>query len=523
MAQEIRMDANGVPIQLNDGLTLTTPGMDGFARVHTPMAAVVRGAELGSEVLEQALAQTGWTELSTLELEIHAVADTVPPHADVRGPGDEPALELTAPDPGEDWGMAVLAQDEAGALTWHFPVDEANQPAPVTRGGSTRTFRIPRTAVEPLPGAEGAATRGLLGLAGRKVMKLLVYPVTDRLLGPVSERFALRWEEANRKPQVRHFTSQSYMVEDAAPVAPEDWPRLTAGRALLFIHGTFSRSTAGFGALDRESMEALEQRYGGRVIAFDHPTLSVDPLTNVRWFMEALPPGTDLTMDIVAHSRGGLVARTLAELGERLGVEGRRVRVGRVIFVAVPNGGTPLANGEHMTHMLDRFTTVVNLFPFPGVQLLVEGLLVGVKLLGHGALRGLPGLAAMRPADAATGESFQQEINAAGLPGGRQYYALTSDFDPVGAGLAHLVRSREEAVTAGANSLMDRVFREPNDLVVPTLGVYAANGNPNFPLPPERVFHFGTNPTVTHVNFFAQPETRQRLLEWLEGDSPVER
>ena len=48
-------------------------------------------------------------------------------------------------------------------------------------------------------------------------------------------------------------------------------------------------------------------------LAFDHFTLSEDPRQNIQWFFEQLPEDITLDLDVVTHSRGGLVARVLTE------------------------------------------------------------------------------------------------------------------------------------------------------------------------------------------------------------------
>jgi pimeloyl-ACP methyl ester carboxylesterase len=88
---------------------------------------------------------------------------------------------------------------------------------------------------------------------------------------------------------------------------------LAGGPALLFIHGTNSLTHSGFARLDNGFIQRVHERYGGRVFAFDHPTLSVDPAQNCRKLADMLPPDAGLVVDILAHSRGGLVARMLAE------------------------------------------------------------------------------------------------------------------------------------------------------------------------------------------------------------------
>ncbi len=80
------------------------------------------------------------------------------------------------------------------------------------------------------------------------------------------------------------------------------------------------------------------------MIGFDHATLSEDPLENATELLHRLqeikypyPP----RIDIITHSRGGLVARSLME--HLLPLSDFQASFERVIFVAVTNGGTQLA------------------------------------------------------------------------------------------------------------------------------------------------------------------------------------
>ena len=56
-----------------------------------------------------------------------------------------------------------------------------------------------------------------------------------------------------------------------------------------------------------------------------------------------------------------------------------------------------LAQPNHMVEMIDRFTTILNVLPTGNVAELLEAMLALVKVVGHGALRGLDGLASMNP------------------------------------------------------------------------------------------------------------------------------
>jgi hypothetical protein len=211
------------------------------------------------------------------------------------------------------------------------------------------------------------------------------------------------------------------------------------------------------------------------VFAFDHLFLSEDPAANVRWLVSQMPDDADLTLDIVCHSRGGLVSRVL-----------------------VPNAGTPLADPTHVGTLLDSFTNVINFVPdawgAPVLTMIVEV----AKLAAIGALDALVGLRSMHP----TGD-FARWLNAPGPVDGTRYHAVASNVSPTEPGLRHFVRSR--ALTA--------ILKGGNDLVVPSEGAYAANGCPRFPVADPMLLD--GEGAVPHTKYFAEPRVRDQILSWL--------
>jgi hypothetical protein len=400
-----------------------------------------------------------------------------------------------------------MSIDEAGAVSWHFPVEgQAIQPPSVRGAGDRKRFRI-RKYTPSIPPAGASADRSLFGAIGRKLLKVLVYPITDTLVGKASELIAEHWEAKNRAYGLRDFTPGNFQQAEGAPITPHDLTRLSEGPALLFVHGTFSTAHGAFGDTPAPLMSELHGRYGGRVFAFDHFTLSHDPQRNARWFFErlrALSPSPSLELDIVCHSRGGLVSRTLAEGSAAFGIDTSQAKVRRIVFVAVPNKGTILTEPDHIVNMIDRLTTGLNLFPPSGVADVLEGILIAVKIIGHGALKGLDGLQAMNP----NGE-FIKKLNAVGLPGA-EYYAVAANYEPQDPGLKALVSGAVDAV-------VDRAFQgEENDLLVPELGVYEANGSRSFPIGSNRRLRLPGSAGVMHTGLFGQAQVAQKLGEWLQ-------
>jgi hypothetical protein len=508
--RQAALSADGAAVTVG-GATLRTPGLTGTAsaapgarpEVGTPVAATAGSAEPpAADPLAQALGASGATVRQTLAVD---AAPAGGPGARAAGPA---AVDVTVADPGPDLGQLLVSTDALGVVSFHFA------PAGGAGGGArdalspnaARTFRVP---VRPGSGAAAGGAPGetsgtpgarVIGVpsVARLVLKHVVFPLVDPLVGAVSESFAGRWEAAHRPYRLRPFGPDDHARDDVPPLDGADWERLGRGRALLFVHGTFSRAHSAFGGLPRDVVGALHARYEGRVFAFDHHTLSDDPADNVRWLVDHLPDGARLDVDVVCHSRGGLVSRVLAERQGELALGGRAVRVGKVVFVGAPNAGTALADPDRMGALIDTYATVLNLIPEPATKEVLQAVVTVAKQLAVGAAKGLPGLQAMRPDGA-----FAKRLNAGARAGDTRYFALTSDYTPRHAGLKRLLADR----------LMDGIFKGGNDLVVPSEGVWSANGSGFFPIDEKRVLSDGES--VAHTEFFTSPGAQRQMLEWL--------
>ena len=458
------------PLSLGEGYSIRAPGLRGTAELRRPRPEAERArsriAEDGTDALDAALRNSNITEVRQIDLSLIQTTGGESSRS-LRSTDGQEMLELQVPDLGPDTGQLILTCDESGVLTWHLPLEDQQDGALSTARGSghVKRFMIPATRLGQTE-VEETGKRGLLGVLGKKLCKVLIYPILDPVVGKISEIFAERWEEKNRPYGLRTFTPGNFRDADVPALSDSDWQRLAGGRALLFIHGTFSTAHSAFSEIPDNTFEALYQYYGGRVFAFNHYSLSHDPKRNVDWLLKQIPAGKSLEVDIVCHSRGGLVARTLAKHSLASGSEIPPMKVGRIVFVGVPNSGTPLAHADHMVKMLDRLTTALNIFPTGPVTETLEAILCAVKVIGHGALNGLDGLLSMRP-----GGEFLNQLNT-GSEDGNEYFAVAADFEPVDDGL--------KALVAGsiADTVVDRVFEKaPNDLVVPELGVYSTNGS----------------------------------------------
>ena len=225
MAEELRPE--GIPVTVGE-VVITTPGLTGEVEVHAPGTPGMRGEEQATEDFRQALDDAGMAEQLSVVVSRH---QEVTPGEGTRGSGGGDDIVVNVPAPGEGNGQVLLYAAEDGSLSWHLADDVPPTAAP-DRGGERRTYRIPR-AVVPVDEREPAETRGILGAIGKKVLKVLVFPLVDPILGKVGDHFAKRWEAKNRLNRVRWMTVDGYRSSVADPFTDADWATLREGRALV--------------------------------------------------------------------------------------------------------------------------------------------------------------------------------------------------------------------------------------------------------------------------------------------------
>ena len=90
---------------------------------------------------------------------------------------------------------------------------------------------------------------------------------------------------------------------------------------LLLIHGTASSVTGSFGeAKGTDFMSFVRDTYDGRILAFQHRTLTENPLQNVKELISALPK--NCVLHLITSSRGGLVGEVLSRFCNSQGAKG---------------------------------------------------------------------------------------------------------------------------------------------------------------------------------------------------------
>lgn len=313
-------------------------------------------------------------------------------------------------------------------------------------------------------------------------------------------------------------------------------------RALLVIHGTFSKCSpliADFQQLmppDRrhpeEESESLFnwmlRRYRA-VLGFDHWTLSKSPAENAQLLLTQLPlswktTGRDapLEIDILCHSRGGLVARALTEKLKP------KIKIRRVVMVGVPNAGTGLADPANWGVMADILVNQVSQDPTGLLGRLSSFLFY---MLAQGVEQQVPGLQAMRPisgTNRADVNPFLSKLQMPNPKSGTEYFVVASNYVP-----DRNTLSLQTILNEIGDEAIDRFFAAPNDLVVETASMWALDRKSSWTekiqsISPENILLFNTlrggpenlppelQSGVHHTNYFLNRTVRDFIRKVLE-------
>jgi len=303
---------------------------------------------------------------------------------------------------------------------------------------------------------------------------------------------------------------------------------------LLFIHGTMSSTNGSFNKLlDSDVWREIQKKYGKNIIALEHRTLTVSPFQNVLDLIQSLPPRA--TVDIISHSRGGLVGELLVRFTENNqgfleqsiklledenhsedlknikviseAVSKKEIAVNRFVRVAAPARGTTI-----LSERTDIFiNTIINLINVASPVLLpvVEGLkaLIGAMVDCKNDFTELPGLEAMRP-----DSIFTKVLNT---------YSAYENETPEGFKNKIAVISGNGKMSLTLNGLkviLTKFFFKwkQNDLVVDTASMYQGAKRKR----PVQYYLDDGNDT-NHFNYFLNKATRNALQQALFSETDI--
>ncbi len=437
----------------------------------------------------------------------------------------------------------IVALDTDDGVTWIGYVDDlpeiVGEPGSIRRNpteGKPDTFRLPSTF-------SGDRTRGLFGTIANKLFRVIIradHGPTERIAAALGLRLD---EKACPAEGLYRLQRNGRLAEDGRVAAPGDI-LTTEGTTLIMIHGTASSFDGGYGGIDADTWGKLHDRYQGRVYALNHYTITKSPVANAIELLRVLPKG--LQVDLVTHSRGGLVGDVLARcdaripLAERgytaaerhkvsLDFDGPRGRsadiaggivaemaqvtalaadagltVRRIIRVACPAAGTMLLS-RRLDHYLNALFNLLKLASAPlpalvAVTQVLEAFVVAVAS-ERADPRTFPGLYAMVPEGA-----FADINNTSAVRLPSTLISVAGDSE-VGGGVKQSL----------AVILTNLYYRDPNDFVVDTAsmsrGIAARAGNYVVLL---------RNTAVDHFRYFSVADHLKIVFELLTVGAPVE-
>lgn len=373
-----------------------------------------------------------------------------------------------------------LTRDDEGALRWVY-----SSPSRAARTGR-RAY-----SAQAIDRPEVVQTFRFHDLGPNEVTQAL--QDLDARLNPV--RGLQRWDGQGWQP-------------DAAP--------RVKGETLLLVHGTFSASRMFSDELaatpeGQAVLAAWKKRYR-TTLAFDHPTLAVGPWINAIALHPALA-GVQGPIDIVCHSRGGLVVAWLLRLYE--------LPVRRVLFVGSPLAGTSLASPYRLRAALDVLANYADVvggiagmasiaLPLAAgaaglARIFGKTLRLGSSLpIADAAVALVPGLASQQRVD---NNLELEQLFAQPWRGNPQLVAVGAAFRPDESVQGwkfwrRFTRLKDQALYAAA----DLVFEDENDLVVDRAAMAGPEAQPRVNLT-----QLVPGPTTHHTSYFRDPEVLKLL------------
>ncbi len=437
-------------------------------QVEVPMLGAI-----GSDQARDGLAAPGglFSDFTPAELPVAFELLSPPPKSSVLGASGAAADEVATveyqadPNAGEVYLLLQEIQTPDGTV-YDVSLPQASAPKlpaneQLLGGAVSAPLRFPvhrlvnpytphdEKAGEVLGGIGDIATGAIGDVVFKRVLHMLRAP-----LAPTLRQFIATHETHPQVLQVHRDGTLGDPLEGFAAWRSQFAPQREY-RVLLFVHGFLCNAA-------RSLPRAWISDFGGRydaVLAYNHPTLSADPLQNASALLSQIPDDVQLHVDLIAHSRGGLVVRSLVELIDQRPC----MRVRRLLTCGSPHAGTALAEYERWDRLASIGLTAASWLltatgaaaPLAFVPKLLEYLLRA----GAQFVLDLPGAAALIP-----GSDFLNRLNvpaATAVADRVPYAAVVSAFDP-----AHIAqRSFREALQAlAAQAFMGT----PNDLVVPT-------------------------------------------------------
>ena len=296
---------------------------------------------------------------------------------------------------------------------------------------------------------------------------------------------------------------------------------------LIFLHGTNSSTQGSFAEMMFTPVwEYIYSNYDGRVLAFEHETLTKSPLQNVLDLLKQLP--SLATVHLVSHSRGGLVGDVLARFCNsnessrgfdenevnylqkenrksdlatiqaiRKELDGKKIVIEKFVRVACPASGTTLASGR----MDNFFNVTLNLVGLTA-GIIASPVYLSLRALATAVINSkndpdtLPGLEAMNP-----DSPFIKVLNSP-----QSSIVLDSPLAIISGNCKMKLSLRALIIIASR-----LFFTKNNDLVVNTAAMYQGAQRST-----QVQYFFNESADTDHFHYFKNAVTQKALMSALK-------
>jgi hypothetical protein len=282
-----------------------------------------------------------------------------------------------------------------------------------------------------------------------------------------------------------------------APVTASDF---AAGeRVALVVHG-FTAITTPLADWVINHLPRLGVHYD-QVLAFDYESFNTPISENGRQLADALRTAgfgsqDGRTLDVIAHSMGTLVTRTLVEIwgGDQF--------VDRCFLAGPPNQGTRLADVKKLIPWLSTLALNGSWGSLPPA--VVAGWVLD-RVTND----------AVGPEDLRPSSQLLRELNASNKPVRVPYFILAGRNDTPATVNAGAWTRLKQKVMQGVDMALDQLFGGQNDMVIDVASMLGVRDG-QFPAQLLKTLEVSCN----HFGYFATPESQAQWVAWMKGSAP---
>lgn len=269
-----------------------------------------------------ALPRAGFSALRTEQVQVEVKAEFRP--GGTRA-GIERQMEVVI---GEDDLIELEYEDGLRLWLTAEEYDEKLRRGETREGDETGVLGVPDSLEV---GGGAAATRGVMRwvLKSLKLIGVRI-DVGKHAVREIARAFEEKKDDPDKGTARRiglglhrcNMVTGNFELEPLPPASGDNAKTYSIGGSpvLVFIHGTASSTFGSFGELwspaRGETLDGLHKLYGEHVYGFDHRSLTEGPIENALELARELEARVhnDTAIDLVSHSRGGLVGEILCRL-----------------------------------------------------------------------------------------------------------------------------------------------------------------------------------------------------------------